>query len=157
MILTGAEIVKQHARQRIIIDPYDPAGVGPNSYDFHLGPTLRVYTRFPLDADGDNPTTALTIPPEGMVLEPQRLYLGHTVEILGSAYYAASYAARSSVARLGLFINLSATLGEAGFIGHWPLHLVAVQPLRIYAGMPIGQMIWWKTQGVLKVGGTADM
>jgi deoxycytidine triphosphate deaminase len=147
VILTGAEIMKQHARRRIIIDPFDPADVGPDSYDFHLGPALSVYTRFPLDACGDNPTAEILIPPEGFVLEPQRLYLGRTVEILGSAHYAASYAARSSVARLGLFINLSATLGEAGYIGQWPLHLVAVQPLRIYAGMPIGQMIWWKTQG----------
>jgi deoxycytidine triphosphate deaminase len=149
MILTGAEIIKQHARGRIIIDPFDPARVGPDNYDFHLGPTLRVYTRFPLDAHGDNPTEEIVIPPDGLVLAPQRLYLGQTCEILGSALYVASCAARSSIARLGLFITLSASLGDPGFVGHWPLHLVAVQPLRIYPGMLIGQMSWWKTQGAL--------
>jgi len=147
MILTGAEIIKQHARGRITIDPFDPAKVSPDSYDFHLGPILRVYTQFPLDVHGPNPTSELRIPPEGLVLEPQRLYLGETVEIMGSSHYIASYAARSSIARLGLFINLSATLGDLGFVGHWPLHLVAVQPLRIYAGMAVGQMLWWKPQG----------
>jgi deoxycytidine triphosphate deaminase len=147
MILTGAEIIKQHARGRIIIDPFDPANVSPDSYDFHLGPALRVYTQFPLDACATNPTEEIVIPPEGLVLEPQRLYLGETVEVMGSAHYVGSYAARSSIARLGLFINLSATLGDLGYVGRWPLHLVAVQPLRIYAGMAVGQMLWWKPQG----------
>lgn len=148
MILTGAEIRRQHARGRITIEPFDPAGINPNSYDFHLAPTLRVYTQFPLDPRKENPTEEVSIPPEGLVLAPQRLYLGQTCEVLGSAHYVPSYAARSSIARLGLFINLSATLGDLGFIGHWPLHLLAVQPLRIYAGMAIGQMLWWKPTSV---------
>ena len=147
MILTGSEIRKQHTRGKIIIEPFDPTGLNPNSYDFHLAPTLHTYTHFPLDPHQENPTTALTIPPAGLVLEPQRLYLGHTSEVLGSAFYVPSYAARSSIARLGLFINLSATLGDLGFIGQWPLHLLAVQPLRIYPEMRIGQMLWWKPIG----------
>jgi deoxycytidine triphosphate deaminase len=147
MILTGAEIRRQHTLGRIVIDPFDPACLNPNSYDFHLAPTLRVYTELPLDPRRENPTTALIIPPEGLVLEPQRLYLGHTCETLGSAHYVPSYAARSSIARLGLFINLSATLGDLGEIGQWPLHLLAVQPLRIYPAMQIGQMLWWKPTG----------
>ncbi|MBA3823429.1 MAG: dCTP deaminase [Ktedonobacterales bacterium] len=144
MLLTGAAIRTQHARGRIIIDPFDPASLNPDSYDIHLAATLRRYTRFPLDALSDNPTEAVEIPPDGLVLEPQHLYLGHTCEVVGSAHYAPALAARSSIARLGLFITISASLGEVGTIGQWPLQLVAVQPLRIYAGMRVGQVIFWK-------------
>jgi deoxycytidine triphosphate deaminase len=71
------------------------------------------------------------------------------MEILGSTQYAPTYGARSSVARLGLFINLSASLGDIGFIGQWTLQLFTMHPLRVYAGMRIGQMMWWKPQGVI--------
>lgn len=145
MILTGHEIMRQRALGAITIDPFDPARINPNSYDFHLSPMLAVYQHFPLDPHRDNPTTSFSIPPEGVVLQPQRVYLGETVETLGSATFAPSYATRSSVARLGIFINLSATLGDLGYIGRWALHLVAVQPVRVYAGMAIGQMLWWVT------------
>ena len=145
MLLTGAAIRRQHARGRIIIDPFDATLLNPDSYDVHLDALLRVYTRLPLDARGDNPTTEIHIPDEGLTLEPQRLYLGQTREVVGSAHYAPGMAARSSIARLGLFITISASLGEVGQIGQWPLQLLAVQPLRIYAGMRIGQIIFWQT------------
>lgn len=69
------------------------------------------------------------------------------METLGSDHYAPTYAARSSVARLGLFINLSASLGDIGFVGQWTLQLFAAHPLRVYAGMRIGQMMWWRPHG----------
>lgn len=143
MILTGPEIIRQRELGAITIEPFTPERINPNSYDFRLGDTLAVYEQFPLDPYTENPTTSIAIPPEGFVLHPHRLYLAETVETLGSTTFAPSYATRSSVARLGIFINLSATLGDIGFSGRWPLHLVAVQPVRVYAGMVIGQMMWW--------------
>jgi deoxycytidine triphosphate deaminase len=147
MILTGPEIQRQHARGKITIDPFDPVRLNPDSYDVRLGEMLRCYTRFPLDSAAENPMMELVIPPEGIVLEPGRLYLGQTIERIGSAWYVPSLGARSSVARLGLFITLSSALGQLGDTRPWPLHLVAVQPLRLYAGMAVGQVSWWKPQG----------
>ncbi|MBF8263416.1 MAG: dcd2, partial [Parachlamydiales bacterium] len=54
---------------------------------------------------------------------------------------------RSSVARLGMFINLSAPLGDIGFIGCWTLQLFALHPIRVYEGMRIGQMMFWHPSG----------
>jgi deoxycytidine triphosphate deaminase len=147
MILTGRQIIQEHVDGNIVIDPFEPEQVNPNSYNFRLGPTLRVYTDFPLDPKRRNAYTDLDIPAEGFVLQPHRLYLGCTAEVLGSKRYAPTYAARSSVARLGLFINLSACLGDIGFIGQWTLQLYTVHPLRIYAGMKIGQIMWWQPKG----------
>jgi deoxycytidine triphosphate deaminase len=149
LILTGSEITEECAVGRIVINPFDPAQVNPNSYNFRLSETLRVYDEFPLDPKRPNKFSELSIPPEGFVLQPHRLYLGCTCEVMGSTQYAPTFAARSSVARLGLFINLSASLGDIGFIGQWTLQLFSVHPLRVYAGMKIGQIMWWKPQGMI--------
>ncbi|MBB1253551.1 deoxycytidine triphosphate deaminase [Streptomyces sp. OF3] len=147
MILTGTEIERERRNGRITIEPFTPEQVNPNSYNFRLGRTLRVYREMPLDARHTNEVEEIEIPDEGYVLEPGRLYLAHTVERLGSEHYAPTFAARSSVARLGLFINLSASLGDIGYTGQWTLQLYSMNRVRVYPGINIGQMMWWRPQG----------
>ncbi|NDZ78895.1 deoxycytidine triphosphate deaminase [Streptomyces sp. SID10853] len=147
MILTGNEIEREYRNGRITIDPFIPEQVNPNSYNFRLGKTLRVYKDLPLDARRANEFEELTIPDDGYVLEPGRLYLAHTIEVLGSEHYAPTFAARSSVARLGLFINLSASLGDIGYTGQWTLQLYSMNRVRVYPGINVGQMMWWRPQG----------
>lgn len=151
MILTGTEIIKECQAKKIVIRPFIEEHVNPNSYNFRLGETLRVYNKFPLDPKVPNSYSEIHIPPKGYVLQPHQLYLGCTLEVMGSSHYAPTYAARSSVARLGLFINLSACLGDIGFVGQWTLQLFTIHPLRVYAGMRIGQIMWWKPQGTIKL------
>jgi dCTP deaminase len=147
MILTGEEIKRQVARHAILIDPFCVENINPNSYNFCLAPILRVYDAQVLDAKIPATTSDLRIPPEGLVLQPSRLYLASTIERMGSAEYVPTYAARSSVARLGMFINLSAPLGDIGYMGNWTIQLYCLHPVRVYAGMKIGQMMFWKTTG----------
>jgi dCTP deaminase len=147
MILSGNQILLERHLGRIVIDPFDEAAVNPNSYNFTLSDRLIVYAGEVLDASCENPTEELRIPDEGLRLRANRLYLGATREVLGSEHYAPTFAARSSVARLGLFINLSAPLGDIGFIGRWTLQLYPTHDLIVYPGMQIGQMMWWKTLG----------
>jgi deoxycytidine triphosphate deaminase len=147
MILTGKEIERERAEGRITIEPFAPAQVNPNSYNFRLGGRLRTYTKMPLDPREPNSYEELEIPEEGYVLQPGRLYLAHTEEVLGGRCYAPTFAARSSVARLGLFINLSASLGDIGYEGQWTLQLYTMNSVRVYRGMNIGQMMWWRPQG----------
>ncbi|MFJ7626095.1 dCTP deaminase domain-containing protein [Streptomyces sp. NPDC097595] len=147
MILTGPEIERERTNGRITIEPFAPEQVNPNSYNFRLGTTLRTYASMPLDARRANDFEEIEIPAEGYVLEPGRLYLAHTVEVLGSEHYAPTFAARSSVARLGLFINLSASLGDIGYTGQWTLQLYTMNRVRVYPGINIGQMMWWRPQG----------
>lgn len=147
MILSGRQITLEQQAGRIVIDPFDEAAVNPNSYNFTLSDRLVVYSGELLDASQQNPTEELRIPEAGLLLKANQLYLAATREVMGSEHYAPTFAARSSVARLGLFINLSASLGDIGFIGQWTLQLYPTHDVIVYEGMHIGQMMWWKTMG----------
>jgi dCTP deaminase len=147
MILTGPEIARQHARGRIVIDPFDPAQLNPNSYNFCLGPTLKVYTDPVLDVARRNQVQELAIGAGGLVLAPDRIYLGNTAEVMGSDHYVPIIRARSGIARLGLFVHVTADLIDIGSVNQWTLQLHAVQPVRIYAGLAVGQVTFWATQG----------
>ena len=147
MILTGSEIVRERAQGGLVVEPFSAGQVNPNSYNFRLGHTCRVYTQFPLDPRWSNVYDTMEMSPDGFLLEPGRLYLASTLEVLGSTRFAPTFAARSSVARLGIFINLSASLGDIGYVGQWTLQLYAVHPVIVYPGMEIGQMMWWRPQG----------
>ena len=60
---------------------------------------------------------------------------------------------RSSIGRLGLFIHVTAGFGDVGFNGYWTLEMFCVQPIRIYAGVEICQIIsilfWEKRISIL--------
>lgn len=146
-MLTGNEIAIQHSIGNIIIEPFDPDCVGPNSYDVRLADTLMVYTEAVLDSRQDNRYREIKIPPEGLVLLPGRVYLGKTVEYTESPYYVPMYEGRSSLGRLGVFSHVSAGFGDIGFKGSWTLEMVVAQPVRIYPGMRIGQIYWHKPVG----------
>lgn len=147
MILTGQEISNRVAIGDIVIEPFNPKSVNPNSYNFRLHPELVVYDEVVIDPSKPNKTKTITIPSEGLILEPNKLYLASTMETMGSNHFVPTYAARSSIARLGMFINLSAPLGDIGFIGKWTIQLYCLHPIRIYAGMNIGQMMFWHVRG----------
>ncbi|MDP3734092.1 MAG: dCTP deaminase [Nanoarchaeota archaeon] len=147
MILTGTEIEKQVNNGRIHITPFNPDQLNPNSYNFCLGDTLKMYQDNVLDPQKENIFIEVKIPETGFLLEPGRLYLGHTIEEMGSDYYVPTMQARSSVGRLGLFIYLNSGLGDIGFKRQWTLELHAVQPLIVYPGMKIGQMLFWNVDG----------
>lgn len=142
MILTGPAIRAAVDDGSIVIDPFIPEQVNPNSYNVTLGSVLRVYTEPALDAYKPNPTEEIQIPEEGIVLTPDVLYLGHTIEIVGSTRYVPLLEGRSSVGRLGLHVQITAPIGDIGFTGQWTLHLNPVQPVRVYAHMQIAQIMF---------------
>jgi dCTP deaminase len=143
MILTASEIEKELGRGAITIAPFKETQLNPNSYTYHLGPQLGVPT-----INGDTVTfETVTIPPEGYVLQPGRMYLGHTMERLGSSEYAMSLVGRHSVGALGLFLQVSANLIHVGAVHQITLELVPAMPVRIYAGMAIGEISFWQTVG----------
>jgi dCTP deaminase len=152
MILTAARIEEAIERGHITIDPLDPACINPNSVNFHLAPQLLVYEPGELDALKPNPTRLLEIPPEGLLLSPDELYLGCTREVIGSEVYVPLIFGRSSVARLGLFVEITAPLGDLGYLGQWSLQLHAIRPLRIYPNMRIGQVMFMEAAGERGVG-----
>ncbi|PZG45879.1 deoxycytidine deaminase [Spongiactinospora gelatinilytica] len=149
MILTGPAIAAELQRDRITIDPFDPALLNPNSVNYRLGPALRVHRSAVIDPLADHPTDEIIIPAGGIVLQPRRIYLGTTLERIGSAYYVPSLIGRSSLSRLGVFLQISADLGNLGAVHRWTLEIVAVQPIRLYTGMIVGQISFWVPHGVV--------
>lgn len=89
------------------------------------------------------------IPEDGYILSPGRLYLGTTIERTGSQAFIPSIEGRSSVARLGMVIHITASSGAVGFDGHWTLEIVVEHPLRVYAGVEVCQIAFTRPQGVI--------
>lgn len=147
MILSDNEILAAIARGEIVIEPYDPACMGSNSYDVHLGKYLAVYTVEELDARKHNPIRTFEIPDEGYVLQPGTLYLGVTHEYTETHRHVPFLEGKSSVGRLGIDIHATAGKGDVGFCNTWTLEISVSMPVRIYAGMPIGQLIYFEVQG----------
>lgn len=147
MILTGSEIEKEVRAKQIVIDPFDSACLTTNSYDFHLGTEILTYKHHVLDTKKPNETAKIVIPETGLQLNPQKLYLGHTSETIGSKYYVPVIRGRSSTGRVGLFVHITADLIDIGSINQYTLMLHATQPVVIYSGMLIGQVTFWTVKG----------
>ena len=146
MILSGKEIAR-HMGEDIFIEPYDHRRLNPNSYNLTLHNELLVYENRLLDMKMENPVEQLTIPEEGLVLQPDRLYLGRTQEFTRTENFVPMLEGRSSVGRLGLFIHVTAGFGDVGFAGYWTLEIFCVQPIRIYPGVEICQIYYHDIRG----------
>jgi dCTP deaminase len=146
MILSGREI-RRNLGDRIVIDPFDQSRLNPNSYNLTLHDQLRVYRNRELDMRVENLSDELMIPPQGLLLEPQTLYLGRTVEYTETSGFVPMLEGRSSIGRLGLFVHITAGFGDIGFKGFWTLEIFCVQPIRIYAGVQICQIFYHSIEG----------
>ncbi|MZE46606.1 dCTP deaminase [Streptomyces sp. SID5477] len=149
MILTGPEITAAAHDGRLRITPFAADQVNPNSYNVRLGPTLITYTSTVLDPHRPNHTNATSIGSDGHILQPGQLYLGHTLEEVGSDTFVPLLFGRSSVGRLGLFVEITAPIGDIGFHGQWTLMLTPIRPLRVYEGMKIGQIMFFVSTGAI--------
>lgn len=147
MILTDQEILNHLEKKSIVIEPFRRECLGSNSYDVHLGKMLATYTDQTLDAKKDNPIEFFEIPAEGYVLRPEVFYLGVTHEYTETHKHVPFLEGKSSVGRLGIDIHATAGKGDVGFCNFWTLEISVKKPVRVYAGMPIGQLIYFEVQG----------
>jgi dCTP deaminase len=166
--LSGSKIAEEVCQGRIIIRPFNEEYMGPNSYDLTLGPNISRYrsTPFnyhdvpdpnkvlpdpnllvPLDIKKPNPVEEYRIPDDGLVLLPGELYLGHTNEVAGSCSYVPCIEGRSSLARLGIQIHLTAGFGDVGFVAQWTLEISVVRPVRIYKDIRVCQIYFDTIEG----------
>lgn len=147
MILSDKEILQEMEQGSIVIQPFDRKYLGSNSYDVHLGKHLAVYTDAVLDAKRHNEISHFEIPEEGFILQPGTLYLGVTEEYTETHQHVPFLEGKSSTGRLGIDIHATAGKGDVGFCNTWTLEISCVHPVRIYAGMPIGQLIYFPVLG----------
>ncbi|GAB4347862.1 MAG: dCTP deaminase [Flammeovirgaceae bacterium] len=147
MILSDKQILEEIKKGTIKIEPFNRDCLGTNSYDVHLGKFLATYKDEILDARKHNQINIFEIPADGFVLRPDTLYLGVTEEYTETLAHVPFLEGKSSVGRLGIDIHATAGKGDVGFCNTWTLEISVTQPVRIYAGMPIGQLIYFKVDG----------
>ncbi len=151
MILSDKRILEEIAKNTIKIEPFNRECLGSNSYDVHLGKYLATYKDKLLDAKKHNEITHFEIPEEGYILLPGILYLGVTQEYTETHAHVPFLEGKSSTGRLGIDIHATAGKGDVGFCGNWTLEISCKIPVRIYTGMPIGQLIYFPVDGEVEV------
>ena len=150
MILSDKNILKAIKSGEIVIKPFRKKCLGTNSYDVHLGKYLAVYQDRVLDAKKHNKIEEILIPKSGYIIQPGTLYLGVTEEYTETHNSVPFLEGKSSVGRLGIDIHATAGKGDVGFCNSWTLEISCVQPVRVYAGMPIGQLIYFSVDGEIE-------
>lgn len=164
MILSGPAISAAIDHGVIEIEPFERGQLNPASYDLRLGAEVAVYTaseqswprssvvcegtppKLLLDSKREQQLTVLQMNPEqGFVIEPGFLYLMHTAERVHTRCYTTQLGGKSSVARLGLVVHLTAGFIDPGFDGQYTLEVTSVaHPVVVYPGMRFCQ-IWFET------------
>jgi len=147
LILSDKKILEEIENGKIKIEPFSRKRLGSNSYDVSLGKWLGVYKNDILDAKAHNKIDIFEIPEDGYILLPSKLYLGVTEEYTETFDYVPFLEGKSSIGRLGIDIHSTAGKGDAGFCNTWTLEISVKQPVKIYAGMLIGQLIYFEIDG----------
>ena len=151
MILSDKRILEEIEKGTIVITPYHRNQLGSNSYDVHLGKSLATYEEKELDAKKHNKIIHFEIGDEGILLMPDTFYLGVTEEYTETHAHVPFLEGKSSTGRLGIDIHATAGKGDVGFCGHWTLEISVKQPVRVYKGMPIGQLIYFPVEGEIEI------
>ena len=152
MILTWESIKEEVRKGRIKIDPFKDELLNPNSYNFRIDKKIVVYKYDKyIDLSNIPQIEEIDFPDSGLLIKPNTLYLGCTFEKMGSDFFVPFIEGRSSTGRIGLFVHITAPLGDIGFYGQWTLQLHSTVPVIIYPYQRIGQIMFFKTEGKIKL------
>lgn len=153
-ILTKQKILEEYKAGNIIINPFKESMISDISVDITLGNHLLVYDEEIVETKKQNKTKTIPISNLGLVLEPGQFYLGFAHEIVGTTKYGMFVKGKSSVGRAGLTIE-NAGVGEPGFgtkkSEQWTLELIPHKHIRVYPGMPIGQVVFFELSGQVSI------
>ncbi len=147
MILTGNKIQKEVGKNKIRINPFNLNRITTNSYDLRLGKNLIQYTSKTLDPKKKANFKKIVIFEKGYLMKPGTFLLGETTEKIGSNFYVPIIHAKSGIARMGLFVHVTANLIDIGSYGKSTLQLFSTLPIKLYPGMLIAQVSFWKPKG----------
>jgi dCTP deaminase len=147
MILSGKAIHAAIEKGDIVVDPYVVERINPNSIDVTLGSNILIYSDEIIDQAIPSNTVEKNINVGGYTLNSGEFALGATCERVGSNKYVPILHGKSGLARAGLFVHVTADLIDIGSIGNITLQLLASVGVKLYAGMPIGQVSFWVPHG----------
>lgn len=154
VIFSDWDISQANDEGHISIEPWDADRLQPASYDCTLGNTFLVFDRHigandglvPIDVkvDQSDRFRRFEVPDdEPFRLHPGGFVLACTKELFRfGGLIAGRLEGKSSLARLGLTIHVTAGFFDPGFEGYPTLELVNHMPvsIKLYPGMPIAQM-----------------
>ena len=153
MLLSDRDISSELSSGRITLAPTEPSMVQPSSVDVRLDRYFRLFDNHKyavIDPAEEQPELTRLIevdPAEGFILHPGEFVLGSTYEKVSLPDdIAARLEGKSSLGRLGLLTHSTAGFIDPGFEGHVTLELsnVATLPIRLWPGMKIGQLCFFK-------------
>lgn len=168
MILTKTALLSALEAGDITCEPA-PQNIGPNSVDCSLGHKMKVVrpncigpggilkaeyisTTYPGETNEIKPVIG---PGElkGFWIDPGYCYLGHTAEAIGSDKYVPMLETRSTLARHGLSVHISAGAGDIGFKNQWVLEIVnyTQYPAFLPIGARVGQVLFYQTTGEIEL------
>lgn len=148
MILTGKQIHEEYKLGKISLEPFSLDQVKRDSYNYRLGQYLKEAY---YDEDGSLKFNVIDLKECGSyVIKKNTLYLGTTYEEIGSSTYAMSLIGKSSIGRLGLFLQISANLGHTGSSHKWTLEIYSPNNIVLNYKMVIGQVSFWTNYGKLE-------
>jgi dCTP deaminase len=160
-ILTRDEILKAIDHGEITIAPFEPANVGPGSVDLRLSPRFEVFKKprqiVVVDDEVDfRELTETVSAPEGMLLMPGETILGWTLEQIRTADDICGWLeGRSTFARVGLMVHISAGFMQPGLDNHQCLEMTnfSPNPMSIRPGTRICQFVFQRTVGRARYAG----
>jgi dCTP deaminase len=153
MLLSDRDIQLEINSGRVILDPYDKEMIQPSSVDVRLDRYFRVFEnhRYPhIDPAVEQPDLTRLVEPDGdepFILHPGEFVLASSYEAVRLPDdIAARLEGKSSLGRLGLLTHSTAGFIDPGFNGHVTLELsnVATLPIKLWPGMKIGQMCFFR-------------
>ncbi len=154
-ILVDHEIRQAVSEGQLILDPYDESLIQPNSYDVRLSDRFSWHEAGQDVIDPYISESVLAglvhVVDEHVVLQPGQFILGATLErICLPRDIVGQLTGKSSLARLGVMVHVTAGFIDAGF-SHPPAQItleivnVGCRPVRLHAGMAIAQMVFTRT------------
>ena len=157
MILTGVAIKEAVQTGELGIDPYDPSHVGPGSYDLAIGREFRFFKKAHkiLEVnefvDYKQETVFVEVPPgDSFIIMPGECAHAITEErICLPGDMCAWLQGRSSFARLGLMVHITAAFVQPGVDNRQVLEMFNASPvpLALRPGTRICQIIFERCQG----------
>lgn len=146
-MLVDFQIAEEIAGGRLVISPWNPKMLQPASVDLTLDRFFRVYADHtePVDPRSEERRTVQVELHEGerFELHSLRFALASTVErVRIPDNMIGRLEGKSSLARMGLFVHVTAGFFDPGFEGFCTLELFNASPFTIllYPNMPICQM-----------------
>jgi dCTP deaminase len=154
MLLSDADIKEAIDRRALIVDGLRDNCIGPCSIDLHLSRYIHRFDgimqdeerhpRHVIDPKKDQSHEGIGVYlSDGFYdLMPREFILASTTERFDFVEYAGQLEGKSSLARLGLLVHITAGFFDVGFAGYPTLEVVNMRrwPIRLYVGMPIAQM-----------------